>query len=115
MFYFDLCFSPDCLLVCGPEKTEVGCHRALLAAHSSVINMALREMGEEVVDEVILILPDFSHEEVSAMLDVMYGDKVEVTVGHDLMKALMLNAHSTTAPAKDSKSETVVTEGELLI
>ena len=110
MFYFDLCFSPDCLLLCGSEKTEVGCHRALLAAHSSVINMALREMGEEAVDEVILILPDFSHEEVSAMLDVMYGDKVEVSIGHDLMKALMLSAHATKAPSEGSG--TVVTEEE---
>ena len=75
--------------------------------------MALREIGEEVVDEVTLILPDFSQEEVSAMLDVMYGDKVEVTVSHHLMKALMLNAHATMAPAKDSKSEKVVTEREL--
>ena len=74
--------------------------------------MALRQIGEEVVDEVVLILPDFCHEEISGVLDVMYGEKAEVTVGRELVKTLMLDVCATVAP-NDPKPGPVVTEEEL--
>ena len=79
-----------------------------MAAHSPVIKAALAEIGEETVDEVLLIFPDFCHEEIAGVLQVMYGEKAEVFVSHDIVKSLLLHAHTTL----DSKSDTSAKEKE---
>jgi len=66
----------DVQLLCGSTGEVLSCHSLMLATHSQLLSQALREATDKIMEDAVIILPDFSREEVIAVLDVMYG-KIE--------------------------------------
>merc|ERR1719228_2209010 len=94
--------SPDCLLLCGTSLAPLHCHRTLLAAHSNLLKHSLAEAGEQTLEETVLLLPDFSKQEVDVVLEVMYGDKKEVAASREILLALGL---TILLPARSSEEQ----------
>lgn len=99
--------SPDCRLLCGPQLLPLPCHRVLLAAHSTLLLQVLQEAEEQVVDQLLLLLPEFTTEEVSQVLSVMYGEQEESEASQELMLAFGLNI-----PQQSAKIESSIEEQE---
>ena len=82
---------PDVQLFCGSTEEALSCHPVMLAAHSQLLAEAFLEASEKNMEDLIIVLPDFSHEEVRDVLYVMYGKTESCNSGKDLITALGLN------------------------
>ena len=67
------------------------CHRAVLASHSSLLYSILGDCGEE---EVIIILPDFSRDEIETTLQFLYGKLPKLKNPRDTFQCLGVSESS---------------------
>ena len=79
---------PDLKIFANDSTCAVIAHKIILASHSYMLKTAFISSG--VVGEAVLILPDFSVEDVNTMIQLLYGQISEVNTPSDLFSVLGL-------------------------
>lgn len=69
-------YHPDLKIYASDSSTELIAHRAVLASHSYLLKTAF--ISSDVEGDAVIILPDFSVEEVSQMIQLLYGQIAEI-------------------------------------
>lgn len=87
---------PDIQLLCGLSRKVVWCHSLMLATHSQLLAKVLMDANEKIVDDsIVIVLPDFTLEQVSGLLEVMYGKSDSFCCDTKLLIALDVKFDST--------------------
>ena len=87
-------FHPDLKIVVNDSKQDIVAHRAVLASHSLFLKTAF--LSSDVDEETILILPDFSHKDVTIMLGLIYGKIPEIKLPNEIFSVLVLSPSDQT-------------------
>ena len=98
MIRSNFCFSwdfsptkchPDLKIYASDTKSVILAHRAVLASHSCLLKTAF--LSSDVQGEAVLILPDFSWEDVEQMLQLLYGQISNIINPGEIFSVLGLN------------------------
>jgi len=81
---------PDLEIQCE-AGTNFTAHRALLACHSPLLRDVFLTDPISQEQEIILHVPDFSQEDVEALLEFLYGKVPEITRAEDLFRSLVMD------------------------
>ena len=82
-------FHPDLKIIVNDSKHRIVAHRAVLASHSSFLKRIF--LTSDFDDEPTLFLPDFSIEDVTLMLKLLYGKIPEIKYPNGLFTVLALS------------------------
>jgi len=81
---------PDLEIKCG-VGTIYPAHRALLACHSPFLREIFLTDPINQEQEIVLHLPDFSPEDVEALIGFLYGKVPEISSGEEIFKSLSMD------------------------